>query len=122
MNTEVRKLKSTPTANRVCVFAASYMKNPASFVMFGDSFIKYTGYPEAATASVCVTTGPSDQFHMVHNDRCNQAFFDGHAASISGGDFLNNCRKCEMINEGGTSVTSTGVYFFAQDGKTIVHY
>ena len=90
------------------------LKNPSASIMLADSW----EYGTAATSLnsptyCCLVVNHSDLVKMMHNDRANIAFCDGHVGSCSAGDYLNAYRK--MSNN-----SNATVYFYAQD-NTKVH-
>ena len=98
-------------------YSTPLVKNPSCFIMFGDSYdygaYGIVGFPWVNAALI---TRTGQQFRMMHNERCNMAFVDGHAASLGGGDLLNTSKKIEL-----TSYTA-GVYFWVQDASDIANY
>jgi prepilin-type processing-associated H-X9-DG protein/prepilin-type N-terminal cleavage/methylation domain-containing protein len=107
------KVVEYPNGVRVCCLSSYHMKNPSCFTMFGDGWYKAANRPHV---NMCVTQGLGYSYQMLHNDRCNIAFFDGHAGTVAGGDFLKNWMKCELADK------SSGVYFFDMDGKNEINY
>ena len=98
---------------RVVCYNSNRMKNPSAFTMLGDGWYQAASRPHV---NLCVTEGFGYSYHMIHNERCNIAFYDGHAGTVAGGDFLNNWMKCELVDK------TSGVYFFSEDTKTLINY
>jgi len=101
-------------AIRNAYFKTNYIKNPSSFPLYGDSWATYAGWnrPHVNVISHAGGTNQDYHFHLVHNERCNMAFIDGHAASVSGGDYLKCWKKIE------TPYADSGGYIFDMEGKT----
>ncbi len=98
---------------RVIALNSYRMKNPSCFTMLGDGWYEAAQRPHT---HLCVTQGLRYNYHMLHNERCNIAFYDGHAGTVGGGEFLNNWMKCEL------SSYANGVYFFDMDAKNLINY
>jgi prepilin-type N-terminal cleavage/methylation domain-containing protein/prepilin-type processing-associated H-X9-DG protein len=112
MSIDFKDMATTPTTtygtiyyqelqNNVCkkgstqnLILASYIKNPSCFAMLGDSYYK------EGSRNDCDMMVTWDSYHghyrMIHNDRTNMAFFDGHAASVGPNDFVANMKKVEF--------------------------
>jgi prepilin-type N-terminal cleavage/methylation domain-containing protein/prepilin-type processing-associated H-X9-DG protein len=83
-----------------------YFKNPSSTILLADNYWTYRNSP-----GYIMYTGDNlykPYPHMIHNDRANMLFADGHAASLSGGDYLNAVKKMPLV-------TNTVVRFWPQD-------
>ncbi len=92
------------------------IKNPSYFIMFGDNYYN-TQKSSWVNANVTFNHGLSETYyHMLHNDRCNAAFIDGHAASIAGGELLSAASKTEFNN------FTSGVYFFPSEANVVVNF
>ena len=89
------------------------MKNPSCFAVVGDSYATYAGWNRCHVNVISHAAGANNDyhFHMAHNERCNIAFVDGHAAAIGGGDYLACWRKLE------TPYANDGCYVFDTAGK-----
>ena len=81
------------------------LRNPGSTILIGDSW--YTGHSDLLYNA---WTSGSHTYHwkLMHNERGNMAFADGHVASCGGGDLLEAIKKMPMADK-------TQVYFFTQD-------
>ncbi len=102
---------------RTIYWATNQIKNPSYFIMFSDGY-----YPPQQSSWVNAqlvqnVLGMSNSyFCMTHNERCNQAFIDGHATSVNGGDLLKSSKMMEVITK------TAGVYFIPQACDVLVNY
>ena len=104
--------KETPSPRTIWL-ESNRFKNPSNFIVFGDTYY-------AGTATLHVNArligGENYQYQMVHNERCNIAFADGHAGSCNGNDLLSAAKKMEV------TTVANGVYFYDQEGKVVVNF
>jgi prepilin-type N-terminal cleavage/methylation domain-containing protein/prepilin-type processing-associated H-X9-DG protein len=101
---------------RTIYLATNQIKNPSCFILFGDGYF-YNQKTSWVNANLVTNRGLGDSYYyMLHNERCNQAYIDGHAASVSGGDLNNIMPKIEVINK------TIGVVFFSQDANQVINY
>jgi prepilin-type processing-associated H-X9-DG protein/prepilin-type N-terminal cleavage/methylation domain-containing protein len=98
--------------NNGCRFLlTNLLKNPSSCIMLADSW-----YNKIAAPLYCVhiTNTPAYGIKLMHNERANVAFADGHVASCGGGDLLEAVKKMPLTNK-------TQVSFFTQDNVTVTY-
>ena len=95
-------------------YATNLIRNPSSFIMFGDSY-DYS-VPGAPWVNASLITRTGQHFRNIHNDRCNVAFVDGHAASLGPGDILATSKKIELTDY------TAGIYFWLPDASDIINY
>ena len=91
-------------------FYTNTLKNPSSTLAIADSWT--TNGRVGMCQSVLPKTGWSISVRMLHNERCNIAYIDGHAAGTTAGELLQQSRKMPVINR-----ESTGIYFFSQENS-----
>ncbi len=85
------------------------LKNPGYTILIGDSW--YSGHSDMLYNTW--THGPSDYlWKMMHNERGNMAYADGHVASCSGGDMLASIKKMPMADK-------TQIWFYTQDNVKV---
>ena len=86
------------------------LKNPSSCFMLTDSWYNKISAP---LYCVHITNTPAYGIKLMHNERANVAFADGHVASC-GGDLLEAVKKMPLVNK-------TQVSFFTQDNVTVTY-
>jgi prepilin-type N-terminal cleavage/methylation domain-containing protein/prepilin-type processing-associated H-X9-DG protein len=84
------------------------LKNPASTLAIADSWS--TNGAKRMVQNVLIKNNWQITVRMLHNERCNIAYIDGHAAATTAGELLQQSRMMPVINR-----TNTGIYFFTQD-------
>jgi prepilin-type N-terminal cleavage/methylation domain-containing protein/prepilin-type processing-associated H-X9-DG protein len=85
------------------------LKNPSSSIILADTWeLGDANSLNSPAYCVFITFGHSGQIKMMHNDRANIAFADGHVSSNGPGDLLNAYKKMR-----GTE--NVAVYFYTQD-------
>ncbi len=84
------------------------LKNPASTLAIADSWT--TNGAVRMVQNVLIKNNWQITTRMLHNERCNIAYIDGHAAATTAGELLLQSRKMPVINK-----DTTGIYFFTQD-------
>ena len=85
------------------------LKNPSYTLLLSDSWWTYRAYMPY-TFNV-VSNSLNSYAWMAHNDRANMLFADGHAGSLSGGDYFNAAKKMPLAS-------FVGVRFWAQDNSS----
>ena len=91
------------------------LKNPSAMFLVTDSWGK-SGSSSCPIYSVwvCDTWGIDFFCWMGHNERCNQMYADGHAASVSAGELKQLESKMPLLN-------SNKLYFFTQDNTVVIY-
>jgi prepilin-type processing-associated H-X9-DG protein/prepilin-type N-terminal cleavage/methylation domain-containing protein len=111
---EVKSSVNKEVQNPRTIYLESYnFKNPASFILYGDTYYAVKASP---WVNACLTSGQNYQYQMVHNERCNIAFADGHVASCNGNDLLAAAKKMEL------NTVANGVYFYDQAASVVVNF
>ncbi len=85
------------------------IKNPSAFFYIGDTL--YTGTGSIFYSGSLQAWGY--RFRMIHNERCNMVFVDGHVAGLSISDFQECAKKRQML----PSFTTISV--FTQDNTSV---
>ena len=129
MSLDFQDMATTPTTtygtiyydelqNGVCkrgstqnLILANYMKNPSCFAMLGDSYYKEGARND--TDMMVTWNNYQGHYRMIHNERCNMGFFDGHAGSVGPSDFVSNMKKVEF--------SVAGPYYFLTADNTCVN-
>ena len=95
---------------------SNLMKNPSSSYMVSDSWGKYDTYSFPVYCIFVRKANLNFYSWMAHNERCNQMFFDGHAATVSGGDHKENAKRMPL-NDSSPKRT----LFFTQDHAIVIY-
>ena len=88
------------------------LKNPASTLAIADSWAANDPNNQRMCQNVLIKNSWKITTRMLHNERCNIAYIDGHAAGTTAGELLQQSRKMPVINR-----ESTGIYFFSQENS-----
>jgi prepilin-type N-terminal cleavage/methylation domain-containing protein/prepilin-type processing-associated H-X9-DG protein len=80
------------------VVRTPFITNPASHIMFGDSYVK-TETLEGQYATHALVDQDRALYRLVHSDRCNMAFVDGHVAALSAGEILATSKKMDFKSQ-----------------------
>ncbi len=82
------------------VIHTPFITSPSSHIMFGDSYVR-TETLDGQYATHALANQDRALYRLVHNDRCNMAFVDGHVAALSAGEILKTSKKMDFADASG---------------------